>query len=224
MRVAIAGGHGKIALALTALLSERGDQALSLIRNPAHEPDVRDRGGTPVQFDLEAQPTAQLIAALEPIDAVVFAAGAGPGSGAERKMTVDYEGAVKLIEAAEALAIPRYLMVSSMGADAGHPGEEVFDVYQRAKGMADVALRASHVRHTIVRPGMLTDEEPAGTVAAAASVPRGEIPRVDVAAVLLACLDDADSTAGRTFEVVGGATPIATAVAGVGAIEPDPAD
>ena len=224
MRVAIAGGHGKIALALARLLSERGDQPLSLIRNPAHEPDVRDCGGTPVQFDLEQQSAPELIAALEPIDAVVFAAGAGPGSGAERKETVDHEGAVKLIEVAEALAIQRYLMISAMGADPDHRGDEVFDVYLRAKGRADEALRASSRIHTIVRPGMLTDEQPAGTVEAAAAVPRGEISRADVAAVLVACLDDEDATANRTFELVGGDTPIAEAVAGLAALEPDPAD
>ena len=224
MRVAIAGGHGKIGLALTRLLAERGDQALCLIRNPAHEPDVRDAGGTPVNFDLEAQSVPDLIAALEPIDAAVFAAGAGPGSGPERKETVDHQGAVKLIEAASALAIQRYLMISSMGADPDHPGEEVFDVYLRAKGKADAALRASGLRHTIVRPGMLTDSEPAGTVQAGASVPRGEISRADVAAVLLACLDDERSTADRTFEVVGGDVPIAEAVAGLASLEPDPRD
>lgn len=222
MRIAIAGGHGKIALALARLLSERGDQPLALIRNPAHEPDVRDCGATPVHFDLEAQSVPDLIAALEPIDAVVFAAGAGPGSGPERKESVDHEGAVKLIEAAEALAIQRYLMVSSMGADPDHGGEEVFDVYLRAKGRADAALRASSLGHTIVRPGMLTDSEPAGTVEAAASVPRGEISRADVAAVLLACLDEERSTAGRTFEVVGGDVPIADAVAGIASLERDP--
>lgn len=223
MRVAIAGGHGKIALALARLLSERGDEPLSLIRNPAHEPDVRDAGGTPVHFDLEAQSTPELIAALEPIDAAVFAAGAGPGSGAERKQTVDHEGAVKLLEAAKALAIQRYLMISSMGADPDHRGEEIFDVYLRAKGRADAALRASSLSHTIVRPGRLTDSEPTGTVRAGASVPRGEISRGDVAAVLLACLDDERSTVGRTFEVVGGELPIADAVAGLASLERDPA-
>lgn len=224
MRVAIAGGHGKIALALTRLLSERGDEPLSLIRNPAHEPDVRDHGGTPVHFDLEAHSAPELIAALEPIGAVVFAAGAGPGSGADRKETVDHRGAVKLIEVAEALAIQRYLMISAMGADPEHRGEEVFDVYLRAKGRADEALRASSRTHTIVRPGMLTDEEPAGMVEAAASVRRGAISRADVAAVLVACLDKEAATANRTFELVGGGTPIAEAVAGLAALEPDRTD
>lgn len=225
MRVAIAGGHGKIGLALARLLSERGDEPLSLIRNPAHEPDVREAGGTPVHIDLEAQSAPQLISALEPIDAVVFAAGAGPGSGAERKETVDHRGAVKLIEAARALAIQRYLMVSSMGANPDHPGEEVFDAYLRAKGRADAALRASRLTHTIVRPGRLTDDEPAGAVEAGAAVPRGEVSRADVAAVLLACLDDERSTANRTFEVVGGSTPIADAVAAVSSLPvEDPPD
>src|ERR671939_1968243 len=131
MDVAIAGGHGKIGLLLGRLLAERGDRARGLIRKPDHEADLRAAGVEPVLCDLEGG--ADVAAAIAGADAVVFAAGAGPGSGADRKWTVDYGGAVKLIAAAKATGIDRYVMVSSTGADPDAPGEDTFAVYLRAK-------------------------------------------------------------------------------------------
>ena len=122
------------------------------------------------------------------MDAIVFAAGAGPGSSPERKETMDYGGAVKLIEAAREKGVDRYVIVSSTGADADHEGEETFDVYLRAKGRADAELAASGLDHTIVRPGGLTDDPPTGKVFASERGERGQIPRADVAAVLAATL------------------------------------
>ena len=207
MRVAIAGGHGKIALRLTRLLRERGDQVRSLIRDPAQEDDVRQAGGEPVLCDLEAAGVEQVGDAIDAADAVVFAAGAGPGSGPARKDTMDYGGAAKLIGAARERGIRRYLMVSAMGADPAREGDETFAAYVRAKGRADAELEASGLDHTIVRPGGLTDGPGTGRVRIGDHVGRGQVSRDDVAAVLLACLDD-DSTIGRTFELVSGDVPI----------------
>lgn len=212
MRVAIAGGHGKIGMSLTRLLSGRGDEVRSLIRNPDHQGDVRGAGGEPVVVDLEAASEDELAQAVGQVDAVVFAAGAGPGSGPERKWTMDCGGAVKLIAAAKANGIDRYAMISSMGADPGASGDDTFAVYLRAKGKADEELRASGLDHAIVRPGRLTDDRGTGKVTAGESVGRAEIPRDDVAAVLVAVLDT-PSTVGKTFEVVSGDTPIEEAVA-----------
>ena len=206
MHVAIAGGHGKIGLRLTRLLSERGDTVLSLIRNPEHEEDVREAGGNPVVCDLEAASEEEVATAVRGADAVVFAAGAGPGSGPGRKETMDYGGAVKLIAAARADTIARYVMVSSMAADPNAEGDG-FAVYLRAKGRADADLEASGLDHTIVRPGRLTDDPGTGAVELGGSVERGEIPRDDVAAVLARCLAEPGSI-GKTFEVVGGETPV----------------
>jgi uncharacterized protein YbjT (DUF2867 family) len=214
MRVAIAGGHGRIALHLTRLLTERGDEVVSLIRNPDHSADVEAAGGAPLVTDLEQASAGELAAAIGSADAIVFAAGAGPGSGVERKETVDYGAAAKLVEAGRELGIARYAMVSSMGANPDHPGDDVFDVYLRAKGRADQSLIESGLSYVIVRPGMLTDEPGSGLVEAGASVERGEIPREDVAAVLAACLS-AESAADHVFEVVEGEAPIADAIAGL---------
>jgi uncharacterized protein YbjT (DUF2867 family) len=211
MRVAIAGGHGKVARRLIHRLRERGDEAIALIRRPEHAGDVADDGGEPVVCDLEAATADEVAAAIASADAVVFAAGSGPGSGAERKETMDYGGAVKLIEAARANGIARYLIVSSMGADPDLEGDG-FDVYLRAKGRADAELQASGLDHTIVRPGRLTDDPGTGRVRAGEHVGRGEIPRDDVAAVLIACLDT-PSSVGKTLEVVSGDVPVEEAVA-----------
>ena len=210
MRVAIAGGHGKIALRLTRLLSERGDEVLSLIRDPEQTDDVRAAGGEPVVCDLEEAPEEHVGSAILGAEAVVFAAGAGPGSGEARKETMDYGGAAKLIAAARGNRIARYVMVSSMGADPDAEGDG-FAAYLRAKGRADAELAASGLDYTIVRPGRLTDEPGTGRVELGEDVQRAEIPRDDVAAVLAACLDE-PGTVGRTFGLVAGDVPVDEAV------------
>lgn len=215
MRVVIAGGHGKIALLLEQLLARRGDTVAGLIRNPAHAPDVEAAGATAIVLDLERASVADVAAQLEGADAVVFAAGAGPGSGAERKQTVDRDAAILLADAAEAAGVTRYVMVSAISADdrsldAGY--DPVFLAYIRAKAEADGDVRGrSGLATTIVRPGRLTDEAGTGLVHIAENTGRGSIPRADVAAVLLAVLD-APETAGRTFELISGNAPITAAL------------
>jgi uncharacterized protein YbjT (DUF2867 family) len=211
--VAIAGGHGKIAMLLGGLLAERGDTVRGLIRKPEQEADLRAAGIEPVICDLEDE--GDVAAAVRGADAVVFAAGAGPGSGDARKQTVDKGGAVKLIEAAKAEGISRYLIVSSMGADkAPEDGSEGFGAYLLAKFEADEALRASGLDYTIVRPGGLTDDEGTGLVTIAESTGRGQIPRADVTAVFVACLDE-PGTIGKSFDLITGTTSIPDAVASI---------
>jgi uncharacterized protein YbjT (DUF2867 family) len=213
VKVAIAGGHGKVARLLEELLVKRGDSAIGLIRNPEHAEDLRELGAEPVLCDLEAAEADEVAAAIDGADAVVFAAGAGPGSGAERKRTMDFGGAQKLIDAANAQGISRYLIVSSMGAaDPPPEGGGAFGEYLRAKAEADRALAASGLDHTIVRPGRLTDEPPTGRVTVAQRLERGSISRADVAAVLLACID-LDHTIGRDFDLLSGEPPIEEALA-----------
>lgn len=214
MEVAIAGGHGRIALLLGGSLAAEGHDVRGLIRNPDHEADLHAAGVEPVLCDLESADPHQVKAAVSGADAVVFAAGAGPGSGAERKQSMDLGGAVKLIDAAKADGIRRYLMVSSIGAGQPPPaGEgEVFGEYLRAKAAADQAVEASGLEHTIVRPGPLTDDPPGGRVQLGADLERREISRADVAAILHACLFQ-PHTIDWTFEAVGGDQPIEEALA-----------
>lgn len=238
MRVVIAGGHGKIALILERLLSQRGDSVAGFIRNPAQVADLEAAGAEALVVDLEKASVDDVAVQLHGADAVVFAAGAGPGSGAARKETVDRDAAILLADAAEAAGVTRYLMISAMGADieAVDGGRDpafrdylrakdstsaqdddgrdpVFATYLRAKAVADEAVRArSALNTTIVRPGLLTNDPGTGRVAIADSTGPGSIPREDVAAMLVALLDAPD-TGGQTFEVISGDTPIPDAVA-----------
>jgi len=211
MRIAIAGGHGKIALLLTRRLEQSGEEAISLIRNPEHAADVEQAGGEPLVLDLEDAGVDEITAALEGVDAIVFAAGAGPGSGNERKETVDYGAAVKLIDAGVRLDVKRFVIVSSIDADAAHEGEETFDIYLRAKGRADEALIESGLDYVVVRPGMLTDDQGSGLVRLGRRVPRGPIPREDVAEVVFESLR-LPAPANHVFVVVSGSTPIPEAM------------
>jgi uncharacterized protein YbjT (DUF2867 family) len=215
MHIVIAGGHGKIALVLERLLAQRGDSVAGFIRNPAHAADLEAAGAEPLIVDLESASVDEVATHLRGADAVVFAAGAGPGSGAARKETVDRDAAILLADAAEAAGVVRYLMISSMGADAEAPdeaGDPVFVAYLRAKGAADDNVRARKaLKSTIVRPGLLTNDPVTGGVTISDETGHGTIPREDVAAVLLAVLD-APGTSGQTFEVISGDTPITEAV------------
>ena len=216
MRVVIAGGHGKIALILERLLAERGDSVAGLIRNPDHRADLLAAGAEPIVLDLEKATVDEVAGAVRGADAVVFAAGAGPGSGAARKQTVDRDAAILLADAAETAGVDRYVMVSALAADdrsLDDGYDEVFRAYMHAKAEADANVRArTGLRTTIVRPGGLTDDAGTGLVRIAESTGRGTVPREDVARVLQAVLDT-PQTAGRTFELISGDTPIADALA-----------
>lgn len=212
MRVVIAGAHGQIARLLARRLVADGHDVVGLVRDAAHLDDLDADGTHGVVCDLEDVETPGLAAHLEGADALVFAAGAGPGSGAPRKETVDHGAAVRCLTATQVAGVPRYVMVSAMGTDDPPEDDDVFSVYLRAKARADRALMDSDRAWTVVRPGRLTDDEARGTVTLARHVERGGIPRDDVAAVLAAVLE-ADATAGHVFEVVGGDTPIDEALA-----------
>ncbi|MEU2022674.1 SDR family oxidoreductase [Streptomyces sp. NPDC016469] len=212
MRIVIAGGHGQIALRLERLLAARGDEAAGIIRNPGQSEDLRAVGAEPVVLDLESATVDEVAEVLRGADAAVFAAGAGPNSGTARKDTVDRGAAVLFADAAERAGVRRYVVVSSMGADPDHAGDEVFDVYLRAKGAADADVRSrSALDWTILRPGMLTNDAGTGQVLLAASTGRGPVPRDDVAAALVELLDT-PATAGLTLELISGNVPLAVAV------------
>ncbi|MCD2193231.1 SDR family oxidoreductase [Actinomycetospora endophytica] len=219
MRVVIAGGHGKIALLLARQLAGRGDQPVALVRNPDHADEVRAAGAEPVVVDLESIGADDLAKHLAGADAVVFAAGAGPGSTAERKRTVDRDGALLLADAAVTAGVRRYLIVSAMGAaDAPSQADDdsVWGEYLRAKRDADEGvLGRSALAVTVLRPGKLTDEPATGRVTLAESkVGHEEVTRADTAATLVALLDT-PATVGRTLELINGTVPLGTAIQGI---------
>lgn len=214
MKIAIAGGHGQIALLATKLLSSSGHEVWGIVRNPDHAADVEAAGGQALVLDLEQSDSEELAAALasREVAAVVFAAGAGPGSTAERKYTVDRDGAVLLADAAWRAGATRYVLVSAMAADEFDPAsDDVFQIYLKAKSEADAAVRATSLDWTIVRPGGLTDEPATGRVTLAASTDRGTIPRADVAWIVTQLLTSGAGVHAQ-FEAVSGDTPIAEAL------------
>ncbi|MDV6010897.1 NAD(P)H-binding protein [Haloechinothrix sp. LS1_15] len=217
MRVVIAGGHGLIALRLARLLSERGDAVRGIIRNPTHESDVAAAGADSAVLDLESAGVDAVAEVLSGADAVVFAAGAGPGSGAARKETVDRNASILLADAAERAGVRRFVQISAMALERADDPEvgEVFAAYLRAKAAAEEDLRSRELDWTILRPGRLTNAQGTGLVELGEGVERAEISRDDVAAVLRALLD-APHTIGRTLELVAGDVPVADAVAAVG--------
>ena len=200
MRIVIAGAHGKIARALTRDLSADGHTVIGLIRSEAQSADLLLDGSTPVVLDLENSTVEDLAKVLTGADAAVFAAGAGAGSGDDRKRTVDLGASVLLADAAEAAAVPRFVQISSAGADLvrdnatpeGVPAG--FVIYLQAKLAAEQDLTRRDLDWTIVRPGALTDDPPTGLVllqrtgpdatGAIRSETSGSIPRADVAAVI----------------------------------------
>jgi uncharacterized protein YbjT (DUF2867 family) len=212
MRVAIAGGHGQIALIIERLLSESGHEAVGIIRNPEHAADLLVAGGLPLVLDLENTDVDTLATDLDGVDAVVFAAGGGPSSGAARKLTVDRDAAILLADAAGRRGIRRYVMISALAADDFEPdSEDVFQIYLKAKSEADADLRRRELDWTVIRPGGLTNDPPTGAVRVAASTGRGTIPRADVAAVVVEALVNRRAV-GQQFELISGDVPIADAL------------
>jgi len=209
MKVLVAGARGKVARHLVRMLAEAGHEVRGLVRKEEQLPDVEADGAEAVLCDLETEEVDGRVGeSVEGCDAIVFAAGAGAGSGEERKRMMDYGGTAKLIEAAEKHGARRYVMISSMGAADPESRDEAMRPYLRAKARADERLRESGLDYTIIRPGRLTDDAGTGTVDAAESLGRyGEIPREDVAATIAAALE-APNTVGKTFEVLAGDTPV----------------
>jgi len=215
MVVSIVGGHGQIALDLSRLLAADGIEVRSLIRNPDHSEEVREAGGQPIVCDFESSSDREIDSAIEGSDVVVFAAGAGPGSGADRKESVDYGAAVRLIEAARRNGSPRYVMISAVRADPDFPGDEVFAVYQRAKGRADAELIASGLDHLILRPVRLTGDPATSQISLAREVPELEseyVPRADVAAVIAEAISHHPEASG-IWNLSSGEKPVSRAFA-----------
>jgi uncharacterized protein YbjT (DUF2867 family) len=211
MRIVIAGGHGQVARLLEQELVARGDTAVGLVRNPDHVADLESAGAEAVVLDLEKAGVDEVAQVLAGADAVVFAAGGGPNSGAARKETVDRGAAVLLARAAEQAGVRRYVMVSAMGTENADPdSDDVFQVYLRAKQAADDDLRTRDLDWTVVRPGRLTDAPPTGRVQVG-QLGRGEVPRADVATVLAEVLVS-DATIGRTFDLLSGNQTVGAAL------------
>lgn len=211
-RIAIIGGHGKVALLLAPLLVARGDQVSAVIRNPAHAPEVAGTGADPVVADIERLDADAMAEVLAGHDAVVWSAGAGGGDPA-RTTAVDRDAAIRSMDAAATAGVPRYVMVSYFGAgpDHGIAEDDPFFAYAEAKAAADAHLRSTDLEWTILGPSALTLGPPTGAIDVTAAE-AGSVSRADVAAVIAATLAD-PSTIGRSIRFNSGTVPIAEAIA-----------
>ncbi|MBG6190378.1 uncharacterized protein YbjT (DUF2867 family) [Arthrobacter sp. CAN_A212] len=221
MRTVIAGAHGKIARELTRQLVQQGHEVVGLVRNPEQNTDIENDGGTPVVVDLESSTPDELAQVLTGADAVVFAAGAGPDSSAERKDSVDRGASVLLADAAEIAGVKRFVQVSSMGADSVRDGQrpdgldDIFYAYLQAKLAAEEDLAArSSFSWTVIRPGGLTDDAATGRVRLTSKTGQGSVPRKDVATVIAALLDSKLGDR-QVLELISGEETIADALASI---------
>lgn len=213
MRIVVVGGHGQIALRL--LRQWPDGTAVGVVRHREQIPDVEATGQEGALFDLEEDPMAELAILLQGADAVVFAAGAGPGSGTGRKATVDQNGAILSAEAAQEAGVRRFVQISATGVDRPVPPgtDETWAAYVTAKRVAEEDLRVRDLDWTILRPGRLIDGQ--GTHLVRLTDPpaeRGDIPREDVASVIAELLRTGAGVH-RTLELHGGSVPIPEAVA-----------
>lgn len=213
-RIAIVGGHGKIARLLIPLLVDQGHLPVALVRNPEYAAELEGLGAEVTMLDIEQSSVDDFAEAFTGADGVVFAAGGGPDGNIERKRTVDLEGSLKSIDAATTTGARRFVQISAIAVDepvAGGRGD-VWEAYVRAKRDADTALRSSDLEWTIIRPGALTDDDPTGRITLDERVDRARVSRADVAALVAAVLGE-PATIGKQWEVVGGDVPIAEAIA-----------
>jgi uncharacterized protein YbjT (DUF2867 family) len=210
MNVVIVGGHGKIAMRLEKILAERGDSPRGIIRKTEQADELEKIGAEPIVLDIEN--VDDIDDGFAGAEAVVFAAGAGPGSGPARKLTVDYGGAVKSVQAAIDKEIRRFVIVSAIGVNHPDRWSDEMKPYYEAKADADKFVAESGLDYTVVRPGGLTDDPGTGKVSVGDDLPGGSVSRDDVALVVAEALR-ADNTIGKAFDLVGGETPVAEAIA-----------
>jgi len=213
-QVAIVGAHGKIGQLIIKHLQAQGLGAIAIVRKQEQAASLEQAGADVRLLDIESASVEQLAEALRGADAVVFSAGAGAGSTAQRKRTVDYAGSVLLANAAKRAGIQRYIQVSAIGVDKPIKPDvdPVWKAYLEAKRDADIELRNSGLDWTILRPGPLTDAPATGLIRLADDVGRDEVSREDVALTVIAALQ-IPMTIGKQWELSGGAIPIRDALA-----------
>jgi uncharacterized protein YbjT (DUF2867 family) len=212
-RIAIVGGHGRIAQLLITELVDRGHQPLALVRKAEQTAELQQLGAETALLDIEQDPGERFGELFDGVGAVVFAAGGGGDGNIERKRTVDLGGSLKSIAGATSVGVKRFVQISAIGVDAEIPEdtEPVWRAYVEAKRDADAALRDSDLDWTIIRPGGLTDDPATGQVALAPELDRAEVSRADVAAVLAAALDD-PRTIGHQWTLTEGSSSISDAI------------
>lgn len=210
MNVLVVGANGNTGKQIVNLLLENDHEVRAMVRAPEQAEEFSKMGAKPVIADLEQDVNF----AVEGCDAVIFAAGSGPDTGEEKTLSVDRDGAIKLIKACEQNAVNRFVMLSSIGADNPEEGPSKLQTYLKAKADADEKLKKSNLNYTIIRPGRLSDNEMTGKISADKKLDKkeGEISRADVASTIVASLLN-ENTYRKTFEILSGEQSIGVALA-----------
>ncbi|AKT50478.1 NAD(P)-dependent oxidoreductase [Arsenicicoccus sp. oral taxon 190] len=214
-RIVVLGGHGKVALLLAPLLVQAGHEVTSVVRNLDHEREVAATGATPVVADLEQLDVPGIMEIITGHDAVVWSAGAGGGN-PSRTYAVDRDAAIRSMQAAMEAGVPRYVMVSYLGAgkDHGVAQDDPFHAYAEAKAAADDHLRGTDLEWTILGPTTLTLGPATGRIEVGDHPASGEVSRADVAQAVVDTLADR-GTIHRRIGFASGETPIAQALQAV---------
>lgn len=213
MKILVVGANGQIGKHLVSMIQKSDSlEAKAMVRKQEQATFFENLGADTVVADLEDD-IETIAKAAEGVDAIVFTAGSGPHTGKDKTILVDLDGAVKTIEAAKVANVKRFVMISSFDTtrEAIQAASSSFAPYVAAKHYADEWLKDTHLDYTIIHPGLLTNNDGTGKVEAASAVERGEIPREDVASVIVACLKN-EATIGKEFQVVTGDKPVTDAI------------
>lgn len=214
MNVLVVGANGQIGRHLVELLNESPDHTpIAFVRKEDQINHFKSQGIEARLNNLENS-VQEISQAMEDIDSVVFTAGSGGSTGADKTLLIDLDGAVKVMEAAKLKGIKRFVLVSALGADDRSKWNEEIKSYYVAKHFADQWLTSSDLNYTILRPGILKNEDSRKTVQIAPSIERTDdysIPRVDVARVILAILDK-EETYRQAFDLISGDQDISEAL------------
>ncbi|MFC5712611.1 SDR family oxidoreductase [Thalassorhabdus alkalitolerans] len=203
MRVLIVGANGKVARhSLRHFKDSDKHEAVAMIRKEEQASELKELGAAEtVIADLEGD----ISHAFNGIDAVIFAAGSGPHTGADKTVLIDLWGAIKTIDEAKKQGVNRFVMISAINVDDPEEAPEKMRHYVVAKKLADDHLKASGLDYTIVRPGPLTNDDPTGQLLIEEKIGHrnGEITRGDVGHVVFETVDK-ENTHHKVFEILNG--------------------
>ncbi|RFU65021.1 SDR family oxidoreductase [Peribacillus glennii] len=207
MKVFVVGANGQIGQHLIRLLSESDEHSVrAMVRKREQAESFQTLGIETSIVNLEGT-VGEIAEGAKGCDAIVFTAGSGGHTGADKTLLIDLDGAAKTVEAAEKTGIKRFIMVSALGAHNRENWNEKIKPYYVAKHYADKILEQSTLTYTIIRPGGLLNEPGTGKISIAENLLRYSIPREDVAKTILASLNE-ERTFKRSFDLVSGDTPI----------------
>jgi len=211
MNVLIIGANGQIGQhVVSKLQSSKAHRAIAMVRKEEQRARFEEQGAQTILVDLEGS-IEHIARAAKEADAIVFTAGSGGHTGADKTMMIDLDGAIKSMEAAKLAGVRRFVIVSAIGVHHREKWMESAPYYSAAKHYADVWLTQSGLDYTILRPGRLTNEAGTGKVTAAVDLDPGSIPREDVASTIVASLEN-PHTIGKAFDLVSGDTSIEEAL------------